>query len=341
MQQADHDARQRRAQRLVGRRGIGQVQCLAFLDQRADPVNLAPLRHLGSDAFRHLVAPAVRNQLGDDGRSPRRQLVDGGNVQVRVVAHRQRARDRRGRHHQQMRFLPGLLHLCPQRQPLGDAETMLLIDDGQAQIPELDLLLDHGVRADHQRCLAAGDQREHLGAFLLFLAAGQPRHPQAPGREQRLEPADQLAEMLLRQDLGGRHQRALPSGVDGDGRRERRHHGLARADIALQQPVHGNRAPQVAGDLLAHALLGRRQLEWQRRQQLLVQALRLGREGGRAQGRAFAFALQLRKLLRKQFFRLQPLPGRVAAIFQRGHRHIRRGVVQERQRFAQAPHQRA
>jgi hypothetical protein len=48
------------AQVLVGFGGIGQVQRLAFLDQRAHPVDLPPCGKLGPDAFNHLVAPRSR-----------------------------------------------------------------------------------------------------------------------------------------------------------------------------------------------------------------------------------------------------------------------------------------
>ena len=53
--------------------------------------------------------------------------------------------------------------------------------------------------------------------------------------------------VLLGQHLGGRHERALVAalhggeqGADGDDR-------LARADVALQQPVHGVGRGQVGG----------------------------------------------------------------------------------------------
>ena len=71
-----------------------------------------PCATCAADALDHLVAPAVGDQLGDDGRAAGRQFVDGGDIQVGVIAHGQRARDRRGGHHQQVRLgspasLPG------------------------------------------------------------------------------------------------------------------------------------------------------------------------------------------------------------------------------------------
>ena len=48
-------------------------------------------------------------------------------------------------------------------------------------------------------------------------------------------------EMLARQDFGRRHQRGLPAGLDHGRGGEQRHHGLAGADVALQQPQHALR----------------------------------------------------------------------------------------------------
>ena len=47
-----------------------------------------------------------------------------------------------------------------------------------------------------------------------------------------------VLEMLARQDFGRRHQGRLAAGLDHGGGGEQRHHGLAGADIALQQPQH-------------------------------------------------------------------------------------------------------
>ena len=44
-----------------------------------------------------------QTSLRHNRRAPRRQLVDGRHVEVGVVGHRQRARDRRGAHHQLVR----------------------------------------------------------------------------------------------------------------------------------------------------------------------------------------------------------------------------------------------
>ena len=81
--------------------------------------------------------------------------------------------------------------------------------------------------------------------------------------------------------------------IDGNGRGQRGHHGLARADVALQQAVHGLRSGQVGGDLLGDAALRTGQLEGQRRQQLLVQATGCAAQRRGAKAGALTLGLQL------------------------------------------------
>ena len=80
--------------------------------------------------------------------------------------------------------------------------------------------------------------------------------------------------------------------------------------------MHRLRARQVLGDFLGHAPLRARELEWQRSQQLLVQAARPAPQQRRPQQRALALRLRLRQLLRQQLLELQPLPRRVAVVGQ-------------------------
>ena len=101
-------------------------------------------------------------------------------------------------------------------------------------------ILDDGVGADHQRRLAAGDQRQHLRACApcVLEAAGEPRGFDA----QRLQPATQLfGKVLLGEDFGGRHQRApdsQPSLIACNAAASAATMVLPAADIALQQPLH-------------------------------------------------------------------------------------------------------
>ena len=168
-----------------------------------------------------------------------------------------------------MRLLTAGRHLGAQGQTLRHAKAVLLVDDRQRQVFEAHLVLDHRVRADHQAGRAAFDQGQRLAPFLGFLAAGQPGGLYTQG----LQPADEFAEMLLGQNFGGRHQRTLPAGVHAAGCRQRRHHGLARAHIALQQAVHGQAFLKVGINLVAHAFLSGGQRKGQGLAQLRMQRM--------------------------------------------------------------------
>ncbi len=72
----------------------------------------------------------------------------------------------------------------------------------------------------------------------------------------------------------GRHHHALPARLDRDQQRHERHQRLARADIALQQPVHPHRLRHIRGDLRDRAGLRAGGLIGQRGQYLALQLVR-------------------------------------------------------------------
>ena len=322
-------------------RGIGQVQRLTLFNQGADPVDLPPLCDLRANAGDDFVLAAVGNHLGHNGRAPRWQLVDHGDVQVRVIAHGQCAWNGRGTHHQHVRLQPLVGELLAQGQALRHAKAVLLVNHRQGQVVELHLLLNHGMRADHQRSLATGHQLQHGRAFFFLLRTRQPGDLFANRRQQRLQPAHELGKVLLRQNFRGSHQRTLPAGRNTHHGGHGRHHGFARAHITLQQAVHGNSTRQVLRNLAAHTLLRTRQAKRQLLQKLLHQCQRarcgLGhlQHGGLERGTLLP-CLVLRQLLGQQLFRLQALPRGVGVIFQRSQCHIGRGVVQKLKRLAQS-----
>ncbi len=263
----------------------------------------------------------VGDQLGDHRRAAGRQFVDDRDIEVREVAHRQRARYRRGRQHQHV-GREAFGSAVAQSEPLGNAKAVLLVNDRQSESLEADRILDQRVCADHQLRRAA------------WRPAAAPRAwphgeaPDEPGRAdaQRLQPLRDATEVLLGQQLGRCHQRCLPAGLDCARRGQRSHHGLAAADIALHQPLHRLLAREVELDLVPDALLRACQFERQRRDQ----ARRSGRRRqdpasaacggwhGQAQG----------DLLRHQFVEFQPLPGKVGAVGQRGRVGIGRRMMQ-------------
>ena len=133
---------------------------------------------------------------------------------------------------------------------------MLFVDDGDGEIGEVDVALDQCVRADGD----LGDAVRDLGPDLL--RADRAREQHAAHTELR---ADRLEgqEVLLGERLRRRHQRALSARFNRPQERVERDHGLARADVALQQPLHRRCLSQVEIDLHDRALLMLRQLERQ------------------------------------------------------------------------------
>ena len=128
---------------------------------------------------------------------------------------------------------------------------MLLVDDGETEVLELDRVLDEGVRADGD----GGAALFQIGQNLLAQRLPLPADEEADLDAERLEVLLEIRVVLLGEDLGRRHERALEAGV------ERLHHrrdgddGLAAADVALDEPVHLPPGHRVVRDVLDGAEL--------------------------------------------------------------------------------------
>jgi thiol-disulfide isomerase/thioredoxin len=272
--------------------------------------------------------------FGGGPRDPRRDrlparghLVEHRDVQVAVIRHGERSRDRRGRHDQHVRRRALLL----QRDALMEAEAVLLVDHGERQIGEVDAILDERVRSDEDVHLPGRHRLEDPFAFL----AGDGRREQREDRPARLrliplqqrglrrvsrgssgtrDPAPSnpgqhrlhAEQVLTGQHLGGRHDRGLMPGLhrnharlQGDGR-------LPRADIPLQQPVHRTRSRHVVADLRDRAALRRGELERQALHEALGQVA--GQVVGDALGPGFDAMLAHRdaELEEVQLVELEP-----------------------------------
>ena len=136
---------------------------------------------------------------------------------------------------------------------------MLLIDDSQAQVGKLHGGLNECVGPNQNVHLARGHPLQNRLAGCAFDRTGQQLHPHGHGSEE----LTQALQVLLGQDLRGRHDGRLVSIVDGDERRQQRHHCLSTAHIPLQQPVHVPTGVHVGTDLSQHAFLCVRQGERQ------------------------------------------------------------------------------
>src|SRR5205807_3159263 len=99
-------------------------------------------------------------------------------------------------------------------------------------------------------------------------------------------------EVLLGERLSRRHQRALLSRLHCAEQRVERDDGLPRADVALQKPLHRNRAAQVAVDLCDRALLV---LGEKKRERRAISSDQLTRVSERRCDLRFAFASSKRE----------------------------------------------
>ena len=110
---------------------------------------------------------------------------------------------------------------------------------------------------------------------------------------------------------------------------------ICRAAAAVRGLAVSVRPGQVGGNLVAHPALRGGERKRQRGQQPVMQATRHGAQQRRAQQGPLTLRGELRQLLGQQLVKLQPLPGRVAAVVQRGHRLAGRRVVQALQGVTQ------
>lgn len=188
------------------------------------------------------------------GERPHGELVQDGRLQVAEDGHGDRARNRGGGHHEEVR---GLFALAAQGVPLLDAEPVLLVHHDQAQVVELHLVLDQRMRPDDDPRLG-GDQVEQC--------LPPPGRPHGPGEQHHLGGVLGATEhaalgqlphhlgdrpvVLLGEHLGGREHRGLTARVDDGEHGAQGHHRLAASDLSLEEPVHRMLRGQVVEDLL-------------------------------------------------------------------------------------------
>ena len=248
----------------LGRVGkMGVILRVGFFHQRADPVSALACVERPREAVHDLSDAALGYGAGVDRLAARGLLAQFGNVHVAKVSEHQRARDRRGAQHQHVHRIAFL----GQRKAFAHAEAVLFVDDGQRERLEHHIVLDQRMGADQKIDLAVCELFDNFAAFLAFLAAGQDRdlHPGTfCQRRNRLD-------VLAGEDFGRRHQGRLLAGFRDGGRSEQRHHGLAGADVALQQAQHPQRLVEVVGDGFRGLLLRWRQCVGQRVDDLVTQ----------------------------------------------------------------------
>ena len=207
---------------------------------------------------------AAGTTRGLDRQPAGRQLGQRRDVEVAEDGHRDRARDRRRGHDQHVRALRrrprsvsaarcSTPNRCCSSTTTRPRSANCTSSWSRAWVPTtMPAAPGRGVEqrlAPRRRAHRAGEQRDpggHVGAA-EHAALGQ-----------RARAARDRAVVLRGEHLGRREQRRLPAGVDHLQHRAQRDHGLAGADLALQQPVHRVVAGQVGRDLGADLALARR-----------------------------------------------------------------------------------
>jgi hypothetical protein len=105
------------------------VDFLGFLDQRADPVGLGAFSNGGANALHHLLEPFERDSAGFDRLAAGRLVRQLRDVHVAEGGKHERARDRRRRHDEDVRWRA----LGRQSQALMHAEAVLFVDHGERE----------------------------------------------------------------------------------------------------------------------------------------------------------------------------------------------------------------
>ena len=220
--------------------GAERAEALGDLVQGLDPVveeeRLAAAVGLALDRPAHELL-VVGTDVGANRPAPLGRRLDHRDVAHARQAHLKGARDRRRRHREhvdlELQLAKELL--------LADAEALLLVDHQQPQVGGADVAGQQPVGADQDVHLALREARQ--------------RRPDRGGPAKARDHLDldrelgqalpEGAEVLLRQDRG-RHEHhhllAVRNGLLGGAQR---HLGLAVADVAADQAVHGALGLQV------------------------------------------------------------------------------------------------
>ena len=137
---------------------------------------------------------------------------------------------------------------------VADAETLLLVDDDQAEVGELHVGAEQAVRADEDVDLPELQPADDVG---LLLGRPEPADD-VDGDGEVGHPLAEGAVVLVGQDGRRYEQGDLLAALDDLQRRPHRDLGLAEPDVAAQQAVHRAAEGEVGIDLLdGRQLVGR------------------------------------------------------------------------------------
>ena len=201
-----------------------------------EEVHLPAAVHLSQDGLAHEIVGRL-GEIRLDGQALFGRRVDRRDVANPGHRHVQRPGNRGGRQREDVHLAAQLLHplLVP------DAEAVLLVDDHEAKVLEADVLLDEAVGADDDVGLPA---LELAHDQVLVAISPKPREHLYRHRV-RFEALAEGVVVLLGEDGRRDKHGDLLAAHDGLERGSERDLGLAVADIAAHEPVHGGGALEV------------------------------------------------------------------------------------------------
>ena len=174
---------------------------------------------------------AVLGNEGFDREARFRRSMDHAHVADSGQGHVQGARDGRRAESEDVHLGPHLLEPFL----VGHAETVLLVNDDQAEVLEAHVLLQDPVRADYDVHRAGFGRLHHF--FLLFVGSEAAQYFDL--HRVGSQPLRKGGVVLLGQNRGRHQNRHLHSLVHRLERRPQGHLGLAVTHVAADQAVHG------------------------------------------------------------------------------------------------------
>ena len=123
MHQADFQFRKSQAQHFISLKGRLELQSLGFFNQRTNPIGLFSGMAGFPDTCGDFIAARIRDQFGHYRGSAGRQSVDHRHIKIGIIAHRKRAWNGRGAHHQLMRHWRRFSCLSSLTPAVGERQT--------------------------------------------------------------------------------------------------------------------------------------------------------------------------------------------------------------------------
>ncbi len=217
-------------------------------DKRIHDIRLPSGGKFPAEKTVHLPTVLVEAEQGRHRFTAGRQFIYHGDIEVTVDGHGKCARDRSGCHHEYMRCNRTLL---PHPGALRDAETVLLVNNGHAEPPELHRILYQRMRTYNDLYVTVLEALVDDSALSHTGASREQLDPQPEGGG----PLADCLVMLRGENLRRCHHRRLAAVVGSHKHRHESHKSLPRPYIALEKAVHLPSGPHVLTDLTQHPLL--------------------------------------------------------------------------------------